>query len=72
MVRKSASMKAMKYSMIFTILIAISMSIPLILILLIGIHTAHIILRGLAIEMLPLATKFDALYDVQNIRCNLI
>jgi ABC-type uncharacterized transport system permease subunit len=35
--------------------------IPLMLILLLAIHSAHLILRGMAIEMLPLSTKFDAL-----------
>jgi ABC-type uncharacterized transport system permease subunit len=35
--------------------------IPLIIIILIVVHAAQIILRGIAIEMLPLSTKFDAL-----------
>ena len=35
--------------------------VPLIITLLIVIHAAHIILRGLAIKTLPLVTKLDAL-----------
>jgi len=35
--------------------------IPLMLILLLAIHTVHLVLRGMAIGMLPLTTKFDAL-----------
>jgi ABC-type uncharacterized transport system permease subunit len=35
--------------------------VPLIIISLIGIHIIHIILRGLAIKTIPLATKLDAL-----------
>lgn len=34
--------------------------VPLMIILLIVIHATHIILRGLAIEMIPLVTKLDA------------
>jgi HemX protein len=35
--------------------------IPLMIIILIVVHSVQIILRGIAIEMLPLSTKFDAL-----------
>ena len=35
--------------------------IPLMIIILIVVHSAQIILRGMAIEMVPLSTKFDAL-----------
>ena len=35
--------------------------VPLMIIILIIFHTAQIILRGMAIEMLPLVTKFDAI-----------